>query len=392
MSFVGRLCFGMGDLLAKWGDWAELCCCAQLQCGNYGSDNNPIYFMVFESIAPRGHEQVLFHHDRPTGLRAIIALHSTALGPGLGGVRIRHYENETAALADVLDLSEAMSYKAACAGLDFGGGKAVVLAPFPADRAAGMRALAKAIASLAGRYVATEDMGMAESDIARLNEYTRFAVGRAMSVGGSGNPSPHTAEGVLAGMGAALEAAGMNHALGTHSIAVQGCGSVGMALIERLLVAGAEVVAADPDAKAIERARVAGARVVDNDVILQQSVDIVAPCGVGGVLDREAVEALDCRIVAGAANNPLAEPDLADRLSARGIVYAPDFVINAGGLINVADELAPDGYRADRVRKRVAAIGDTLAELFAQARIQNTTPLAVAHAKALARIEAAGHD
>ncbi|NNC22576.1 Glu/Leu/Phe/Val dehydrogenase [Salinisphaera sp. USBA-960] len=347
--------------------------------------------MVFQSIESCGHEQVLFHHDRVTGLRAIIALHSTVRGPGLGGVRIRRYSDESEALADVLDLSKAMSYKAACAGLDFGGGKAVVLAPLPADRVAGMHAVAEAIASLDGRYVATEDMGMSEADIACLNERTRFAVGRARNAGGSGDPSPYTADGVLAGIRATAMAAGLSADLSGMSVAVQGCGNVGLSLIERLLAAGARVLAADPEVAAAERARAAGANIIDNSVILQQSVDVVAPCGAGGVLDECAVDALNCRVVAGAANNPLTDANLATTLAERGIFYAPDFVINAGGLINVADELAPTGYSSTRVQRRVANIGDTLTDIFAEARHTQATPLAVALDRAQARItDAAG--
>ncbi|MGB7757091.1 MAG: Glu/Leu/Phe/Val dehydrogenase dimerization domain-containing protein, partial [Salinisphaera sp.] len=165
---------------------------------------------VFSSMVAGGHEQVCFFHDPATGLRAIIAVHSTQRGPGLGGVRIRNYSDEAQALTDVLRLSEAMSYKAACAGLSCGGAKAVVMGPFPADRVAGMHALAGFVEHVGGRYIATEDMGMSESDIARLNDVTRFAVGRSLADGGSGDPSPHTAQGVINGMRSALRAAGMS--------------------------------------------------------------------------------------------------------------------------------------------------------------------------------------
>ena len=341
---------------------------------------------IFSRMTAAGHEQVCHFMDTDTGLRAIVAVHSTALGPGLGGVRIRHYPDEVAALEDVLRLSQAMSYKSACAGLTCGGAKAVVMAPFPADRVAGMHALARAIDSLNGRYVATEDMGMGEADIALLNEVTRHAVGRSVEAGGSGDPSPHTADGVIAGMRAALREAGLSAEFNRRRIAVQGCGSVGLGLVECLIAAGAEVVASDIDAGAGERAAAAGAAIVDNADIFRQPVDILAPCGVGGVLDATSIAALDCRVVAGAANNQLATDDDGRRLADRGIVYAPDFVINAGGLINVSDELDPGGYNVERVRFRVASIETTLDAIFAEARETGRTPTDTALAQARERI------
>lgn len=344
---------------------------------------------VFSRMVHASHEQVCYCYDAATGLKAIIAVHSNALGPGVGGVRIRDYGDESDALEDVLRLSEAMSYKAACAGLACGGAKAVVMAPFPSDRVAGMHALARAVDSLGGRYVATEDMGMGEADIALLNEITPYAVGRALSDGGSGDPSPYTADGVIAGTRAALRAAGQSATLAGRSVAVQGCGSVGLGVVERLLAAGATVVASDIDPAACERARRAGAVIVDNDDILRQSVDILAPCGIGAILNERTIAALDCSVVAGAANNQLATEADGQRLAARGITYAPDFVINAGGLINVADEMDPAGYDAERVRARVAAIESTLDAIFARAAATGLTPAETALAQARERIAAA---
>ncbi|WP_353249354.1 Glu/Leu/Phe/Val dehydrogenase dimerization domain-containing protein [Salinisphaera sp. T31B1] len=343
---------------------------------------------VISRMAEQGHPQVSHFYDRATGLRAIIAVHSNALGPGVGGVRIRDYDDEAAALTDVLRLSEAMSYKAACAGLNCGGAKAVVLGPFPSDRRAGMHALGRAVDSLGGRYVATEDMGMTESDIAWLNEVTPHAVGRSLADGGSGDPSPHTADGVIVGMRAALQAARMGDDVRGLKVAVQGCGHVGLAVIERLLAGGAEVLASDIRADAAARAEQAGARVVDNDVILTQAVDVISPCGIGAILDQRTIAALRCRVVAGAANNQLATERDGIRLNERGIVYAPDFVINAGGLINVSDELDPNGYDAARVARRIAAIETTLTQLFAEAVAQNSTTDMAAVAMARSRIGA----
>ena len=343
---------------------------------------------VFSQMAAAGHEQVCHVADAATGLRAIVAVHSTALGPGLGGVRIREYADEQAALTDVLRLSEAMSYKAACAGLRCGGAKAVVLGPFPRDREAGMHALGRAVDGLAGRYVATEDMGMTEADIALLNEVTPHAVGRSLEAGGSGDPSPHTADGVIAGMRASLRAAGRPVEFDGLSVAVQGCGNVGFGVIERLVAAGAQVFASDISQQACERAAGAGARIVDNDRIHAQSVDVFAPCGIGAILDERSIPELDCAIVAGGANNQLAIAADGERLAARGIIYAPDFVINAGGLINVSDELDGEGYNTERVRFRVASIESTLDEIFAEAISRGETTEAVATQMAKARIEA----
>ena len=343
---------------------------------------------VFTQMAAAGHEQVCHISDADTGLRAIVAIHSTTLGPGLGGVRIREYDNEQAALTDVLRLSEAMSYKAACAGLRCGGAKAVVMAPFPRDREAGMHALGRAVDGLAGRYVATEDMGMSESDIALLNEVTPHAVGRSLEAGGSGDPSPHTADGVIAGMRAALRAADRPVEFKGLRVAVQGCGHVGLAIVERMIAAGARVWASDINDEACEQAAAAGAEIVDNDRIHAQDVDIFAPSGVGAILDERRISELECAIVAGAANNQLATPEDGMRLAERGIVYAPDFVINAGGLINVSDELDSEGYNAERVRFRVASIETTLDEIFEQARAERRPPEAVAVDMAHTRIAA----
>lgn len=296
---------------------------------------------VLSSLSVRDHEQVVVSRDRETGLRAIVAIHDTRLGPGLGGIRIRNYASEDAALTDVLRLSQAMSYKSAAAGLNFGGAKAVILEPLPADRRAAFRAMGRILEGLAGRYVATEDMGMGEADIAVLNEVTQWAVGRSLEAGGSGDPSPHTAEGVFVGMRSAMRAAGLGDDFAGRRVAVHGCGNVGVRLVRRLVDAGAEVLAADIVADKTAEAERAGAQVVSVDQILEQDVDVVAPCAIGAVVNVESIPGLRCRVVAGAANNQLAESAEAARLAERGIVYAPDFMINAGGVINVGDELAP---------------------------------------------------
>lgn len=344
---------------------------------------------VFEGMLAAGHEEVAFFQDQATGLRAIIAVHSTVRGPGIGGIRIRDYATDEEALTDVLRLSEAMSYKAACAGLPCGGAKAVVMGPFPGDRVAGMHALAGFVERVGGRYIATEDMGMNESDIALLNDVTRCAVGRSLDDGGSGDPSPHTAQGVVNGMRAALRAAGMCDSFQGLKVAVQGCGNVGFGVIERLLAGGAEVLASDISEAATERARDAGATIVANDGILAADVDMLAPCGIGAVLNERSIPAIGARVIAGSANNQLATEADAQRLAERGITYAPDYVINAGGLINVADEVDPAGYDAQRVAERVAGIETTLDAIYAESKKTGQTPAATALALAQARIAAA---
>ncbi len=339
---------------------------------------------ILERIQASDHEQLLFTRDRDTGLRTIIAIHNTTRGPGLGGIRIREYDSEADAVDDVLRLSQAMSYKNACAGLDFGGAKAVILAPLPGDRRAAFLAMGRIIQGLSGRYVATEDMGMTEADIAVLNEVTEFAVGRSREAGGSGDPSPHTALGVFVGMRATVRAAGLGDGMHGLTVAVQGCGKVGLGLIGHLIDAGARVIAADTDADGVAAARELGADIVNTDQILTAEVDVLAPCAVGGVLNESTIPTLRCRAVAGGANNQLATDADADRLAARGIVYAPDFVINAGGVINVGDELAHGGYSASRVRDRVMAIEQTLARILAEAQEQQTSTASIAVARARA--------
>ena len=342
---------------------------------------------LFTDLKAGQYEQVVHAYDADTGLRVIIAIHSTRLGPGLGGIRIREYESEDAALTDALRLAQAMSYKNACAGLNFGGAKAVMLAPIPADRRAVFLAMGRIVEGLNGRYVATEDMGMSEPDIAILNEVTHFAVGRSRDVGGSGDPSPHTAEGVFVGMRAALRAAGLGDDFSSKRVALQGCGKVGLGVIERLLARGAQVFAADTDQVGVEAARSIGAKIVSPEQILTQEVDLLAPCAVGAVLNAQSIGQLQCRAVAGGANNQLAEDSDALRLAERGIVYAPDFVINAGGVINVGDELDPGGYDASRVAKRVAAIEQTLDAIFKESASSGESTNAIALARARKRIE-----
>lgn len=345
---------------------------------------------VFSHPAGHEHEQVVFCYDRETGLRAIIALHDTRLGPGLGGIRLLDYPGEPEALTDVLRLSRAMSYKASVTGLDLGGGKAVILGPLAdALREEAFRAMGRFVESLGGRYIATEDMGTTTADIEAMRGATDHAVGRESDLGGGGDPSPMTARGIYAGIRAALAAVGLGEDVSGRHVAIQGVGKVGLALAGLLISDGARVTVSDTREVQREAAQALGAGIADRDAIWETSCDVLAPCAAGSVINERTLPRLKCRIVAGGANNQLEKPADGEALHRRGILYAPDFVINGGGLINVADELAPGGYQRERVLQRVNRIGPTLTRIFEQARRADTPTEPVALALARRRLESA---
>ena len=333
-----------------------------------------------------GHEQIVFCHAREAGLRAIVAIHDTRLGPALGGCRMWPYPTAADALADVLRLSRGMTYKNALAGLDLGGGKAVLIGD---RRAVGRTALLEAfgdhVERLGGRYVTAEDVGMSVADLDVIATRTRHA--RGTSHRGLGDPSPFTADGVVAGIRAALR-----HRLGSsdpagRTIAIAGVGSVGCGVAQRLDALGATLVVADIDATAVQRVTESfGARAAAVDAIHCVEVDVFAPCALGGVLDARTIPELGAPIVAGAANNQLASPDDAERLRDRGILYAPDYAINAGGVISIA--LGETGERAV-VDAKIAAIGDTLEAIFRRAEHEGRTTAEIADRMAEERIAGA---
>ncbi len=344
---------------------------------------------VLARMAAGGYETLVYGHDAATGLRALIAVHDTTRGPALGGIRMRHYAREGDAVEDVLRLAEAMTYKAALAGLRLGGGKAVVLAePPPRDRAAAFRALGRIIERLSGSYIATEDMGTTTTDLAEVRRETRHGVGLPESAGG--DPSPTTAFGVLQGMRAVLAALGEPDAFRGRRIAVQGVGKVGLALVGLLAEAGAAVIVADTDERRVaEAVHRHGAAAVAAEEILFQPVEILSPCAGGGVLSHATLPRLRCRAVVGGANNQLATAADAEDLARRGILYAPDFVVNAGGLIHVAEELDPMGFDAGRARVAAARILDTTRSVLAEAARSGDLPDVVARRMARERIDAA---
>jgi leucine dehydrogenase len=333
---------------------------------------------------------VVFCRERASGLHAIIAIHDTTLGPALGGIRMREYPSESAALEDALRLSQAMTWKASLAGLSLGGGKAVVLGVPPRRRRDDLfRALGRFVDALGGRYVPTEDMGTYTADVERLRDTSRWGVGVSAALGGGGDPSPMTALGVFCGMRAAIAAAKLSPGFRGKRVVVQGVGKVGMALVRLLAESGAEVRVSDVDAARLEEARSLGAVVVSPQAVHRESCDVFSPCAAGAVLDERTIPELDCRIVAGGANNQLARDEDDERLQSRGVLYAPDFAINAGGLINVADELDPGGYERTRARASTERIEATLETIFAKTAASGDPPGRVALRLARERIAAA---
>ncbi len=324
--------------------------------------------------------EVLHFVDQPEhGLRAIIAIHSTHLGPAAGGARFWHYEDADLALTDALRLSRGMSYKNAMAGLPLGGGKAVILAP--AERRKSPELLAafgKAVDRLCGRYITAEDVGMSVADMVEIRRQTKYVAGLPNEGGVGGDPGPHTALGTFLGIKAAVKRAlGKDSVEGLH-IAVQGAGSVATGVAMHAANEGAKLSIADVDgAKAKKLAEMAGGEVVDPAEILFLEADVVSPNALGAILDEESIARLRAPIVAGAANNQLAKPVDGAFLNERGILYAPDYVINAGGIINVCTEYLGDGD-ASLVRERIEAIPQRLEQIWAESAATGRNPAAVA--------------
>jgi valine dehydrogenase (NAD+) len=315
-----------------------------------------------------GHEQVIFCADPNSGLHAIIAIYSTALGPALGGTRFYPFPDESAALTDVLNLSRAMAYKAACAGLDLGGGKAVIIGSPKREKTEPLlRAYGRFIQSLAGRYYTACDMGTDSHDMDVIARECRFVTGRTTAHGGAGDSAVLTAFGVMQGMRAAAERVWGVANLRGRRVGVSGVGKVGRRLVGHLLAEDASVVVADTDDTAIDqvRAQHPEAEISTIDELPMLTMDVFAPCALGGILSDEQVPMLQSQIVCGAANNQLAHPGVDKLLHDRGILYAPDYVVNAGGLIQVADEI--EGFSEPRARARASQIFETASLVFALA-------------------------
>jgi leucine dehydrogenase len=338
------------------------------------------------------HEELLVHRGERSGAHLVIAVHSTALGPALGGARLWRYRALGDAIADALRLSEAMTYKAAAAGLELGGGKAVLCTSpdrelTPEGRRDLMLDLGDAVESLGGRYVTAEDVGTGTDDMAIVGERTGHVVGRPTDAGGSGDPSPVTARGVEEAIRACCEHRYGSPDLAGRVVTIAGIGHVGLALAERLAEAGCELRVSDIDEGKRESAKRLAAEWVDPENAAGTECDVFAPCALGGAIDAESMERLRCEIVCGSANNVLADDSLAEALTERGILYAPDFIANAGGLINVYGELMD----LDRVRldELVDGIGDALGRVFELASERSVTPLAAAKTVAEEALDAA---
>jgi len=347
---------------------------------------------VFERLGGE-FEEVVFAHDPPTGLRAIIAIHSTMLGPALGGVRFFPFASEDAALTDVLRLSRAMTYKASAAGLDLGGGKAVIVGdPRTTKTDELLRAYAGFVDGLGGRYITAEDVGTSLADMDVIRDRTRHVGGSSPARGGSGDPSEMTAYGVFLAIRAAAREAWGDPSLEGRRVAVQGVGKVGSGLVGHLTGAGATVVVADVDPDAVTRARSAGASAsVDPGEIAGAECDILAPCAMGAVLDERTIPAIRARIICGAANNQLATAADAETLAGAGILYLPDYVANAGGIVNIFEEFHPDGYDAGRAKRSVERIEQNAQRVFDAARERGVTPAAAADTLAEERLRSARH-
>jgi valine dehydrogenase (NAD+) len=322
------------------------------------------------------HEQVVFCQDTPTGLRAIIGIYSTALGPGLGGTRFYPYGTVDEALADVLRLSKAMAYKNALAGLDLGGGKAVIIGdPAQLKTEPLLRAYGRFVASLGGRYITACDVGTRSEDMDIIARECRYVTGRTTAHGGAGDSSVLTALGVMYGMRAAAEHAWRSTSLRGRLVGVEGVGKVGHRLVEHLIEAEAQVVVCDVNAGAVAdlQARHPEVRAVDGiDALVAERLDVLAPCAMGGTLTDQLASVLTARIVCGAANNQLAHDGVEKLLADRDILYAPDYVVNAGGVIQVADELA--GFNFERAGAATKEIFTTTAKVLAIADSDGVPP------------------
>ena len=341
------------------------------------------------------HEELVVRKGRRSGVYTIVAVHSTTLGPALGGCRMWRYATSADAARDALRLSRAMTFKAAAAGLNLGGGKSVIsLPPGPPPTGKQRRAVlddfGDTVAILEGSYYTAEDVGTSSRDMTVISGRTKYVTGLPRGRGGSGDPSPFTAIGVQAAMRSSAQRVFGSTSLKGKTIAVIGAGRVGERLARLLHKEGAKLLLADIDESKKSLAKELKAKWSDPTTALLAEVDIVAPCALGGMVNGHSVQRLRCQVVCGSANNQLAHDGLAEDLAARGILYAPDFIANAGGLINVATELDPEGYDAARTKRRALGIEETMDHIYDEAERANTTPLATAYALARRRLAEAG--
>lgn len=349
------------------------------------------YVGTFEFIAKHGgHEQVVFCEDRTVGLKAIIAIHNTSLGPALGGTRMWNYQNEEDALVDVLRLSRGMTYKASAAGLNLGGGKAVIIGDSKTQKTEGLfRAFGQFVNSLNGRYITAEDVGTSVQDMEHIYMETPWVTGIPKAFGGSGDPSPYTAHGVYMGVKASAKEKFGSDSLKGMRIAVQGLGNVGSNLVKYLVEEGAKVTVTDLDAARVKsHVDQYGVTAVSPDAIVGSECDVLAPCAMGAVINDQSTAQLKCKVVCGGANNQLAEPRHGDQLKELGILYAPDYVVNAGGLMNVFVEL--EGYSPERAFEKTRMVYENLGKVFAIAKRDNVGTYLAADRLAEERVRTIG--
>ncbi len=319
---------------------------------------------IFEYLERYNYEQLVFCQDENSGLKAIIAIHDTTLGPALGGTRMWTYNTEEDAIIDALRLARGMTYKAAAAGLNLGGGKTVIIGDPKKDKSEELfRAFGRFIQGLNGRYITAEDVGTTVADMDLIHQETDYVTGVSPAFGSSGNPSPVTAYGVYRGMKAAAKVAYGSDNLSGKVIAVQGVGNVAYNLCKHLHEEGADLIVTDINEENVKRAvNDFGAKSVGVNEIFNVDCDIFSPCALGAIINDDTIPLLKAKVIAGAANNQLKEERHGDIINEMGIVYAPDYVINAGGLINVADEL--QGYNRERALKKVESIYDNILKVF----------------------------
>jgi leucine dehydrogenase len=349
-------------------------------------------FPIFNELADKEHEQVVICSDPKTGLKAIIAIHNTTLGPALGGTRMWDYESEEAAMKDVLRLSRGMTYKSAISGLNLGGGKAVIIGdPHTEKTEALFRSFGRFVDGLGGRYITAEDVGMTEKEMEWIYSETKYVTGIPKALGGSGNPSPVTGYGVYMGVKACANKAYGSDSLEGKKIALQGAGNVASYFARHAAKEGAKLFICDIyNDKAKVLAEEVGAELVDPDAIYGLDVDIFTPCALGGVINDDTVDQFKCDIIAGGANNVLDEEDKhGQMLRDKGIIYAPDYVINAGGIINIASEL--EGYNEERALQNAGNIYNTITDILNYSEEHGMPAHKASNALAEKRIETIGH-
>jgi leucine dehydrogenase len=346
--------------------------------------------MIFEHVENHGHEQVVFCHNKDVGLKAIIAVHNTVLGPALGGLRMWPYKTEQDALNDVLRLSRGMTYKNAVAGLNIGGGKAVIIGDPAKDKSEALfRAFGKFVDSLSGRYITAEDVGIDVNDMEYVYRETEYVTGVHQVHGGSGDPSPFTAYGTMQGLMATLNRKFGDEEVGRHSYAVQGLGHVGMEFVKLLRERGAKIFVTDINKALVDEAVDRyGAEAVSPDEIYDVPAEVYSPCALGGTVNAQTLPRLKAKIICGAANNQLADNAIGEEVQKRGILYAPDYAVNAGGVMNVSLEI--DGYNRERAMRMMRTIYHNLGRIYEISDRDGIPTFKAADRLAEERIEAIG--